>query len=148
MFEVDELIMLPLNDRDRHVDIGQITYRVIGFGLLHLADCIEKGRDLIRCGRQLGIVLGVPPETPAEDWAWLDILLAAGIHVAGKEEDTCTPRGGIPGEDQSGVCAVASAHKGCFFQLQVVHHGENVECHQLIRVRPVIAYCGHGRGYR
>ena len=44
MFEVDELIMLPLNDRDWHIDIGQVTYRVIGFGLLHLADCIGKGR--------------------------------------------------------------------------------------------------------
>src|SRR5271169_7000637 len=100
MFEFDELIMLPLNDRDRHMDIGQITYRVIRFGLLHLADCIGKGRELIRRGRQLGIVLGVTPETPAEDWTGLDILLAAGSHVAGKEENPCTPRGGIPGEDQ------------------------------------------------
>ena len=56
-----------------------------------------------------------------------------------KEEDTCTPRSGIPGEYQSGACAVAPAHKGCFFQLQVVHYSENVGCHQLIRVRPLIA---------
>ena len=74
MFEFDELIMLPLNDSDRHVDIGQIAYRVIGFGPLHLADCIGKGRELVRRGRQLGIVLGVPAETAAEDWTGLDIL--------------------------------------------------------------------------
>ena len=45
MFEFDELIMLPLNDSDRHVDIGEISYRVIGFGPLHLADCIGKGAN-------------------------------------------------------------------------------------------------------
>jgi hypothetical protein len=35
-------------------------------------------------------------------------------HVAGKEQDTCTPQGGVLGEVQCSACAVAPAHKGCF----------------------------------
>ena len=35
MFDLNQLIMLPLHDRDRHVDFKQIAYRVIRFGPLH-----------------------------------------------------------------------------------------------------------------
>ena len=45
MFEFDELIMLPLNESDRHVDIGQIAYRVIGFGLCIWWTASAKGAN-------------------------------------------------------------------------------------------------------
>ena len=73
------------------------------------------------------------------DRSGFEFLGAAGVHVAAKEEYTRNPRGGFHGEDQSDARAVAPAHNGRFFQVQCVHHGENVGCHQLIRKRPRIA---------
>src|SRR6516225_4558585 len=139
MFELNELIMLSLHDRNRRMDFSQIANRVIGFGPLHPTDCLGKGRELVRRGRQLRIIFGVSGQTSAEDWTGLDILYTAGIHVAGKEEDTCTPQDGFPGEDQRSACSVAPAHKGCFFQLEVIHHRQNVGSHQLISVWLFIA---------
>jgi hypothetical protein len=52
MFDLNELIMLPLRDRDRHVDFKQIAYRLIRFDPLHPADCLGEGCELVRRGRQ------------------------------------------------------------------------------------------------
>jgi hypothetical protein len=81
MFEFDEFIMLTLHYRDKHVGIGQIAYRVIGFGPLHLADCVGKGRELVQRGDNWARSLGVPPEPPSESWTGLDIFCAAGIPI-------------------------------------------------------------------
>ena len=101
MFELNELIMLSLHDRHRYMDSSQIVYRVVGFGPLHSADCFGEGRELVRRGRQLCIIFAVSGQTSTEGRAAFDILKTAGIHLAGKEEDTCAPQGGIPGEDQT-----------------------------------------------
>src|SRR6267154_2154001 len=90
MFGFDKLIMLALYDRDGHMDISHIARRIIGLRLHHLADRGGKCLELVRRGRQLGIVLGVSAQTPVEDRTGLrDFLCAAGIHVAAKEKYTC-----------------------------------------------------------
>jgi len=81
----------------------------------------------------------VTSETPAKDRTELDLLCAAGVHIAAKEEYTRDPRGGFHGKDQSGARAVAPAHNDRSFKVQRVHHGQNVGCHQLVRERPRIA---------
>ena len=67
MLGFDKLIMLALYDRDGHMDIGHIARRIVGLRLHHLADRGGKCLELVRRGRQLGIVLGVPAETPGEN---------------------------------------------------------------------------------
>jgi hypothetical protein len=99
--------MLTLHDRDGHMDVSQVACRIIGFGLLHPADRLRKCLELIRRGRQFGIVLGVSAETPAEDRTGIDVLCAARVHVAAKEKDAGDPRGGVPGKDQSCTRAIA-----------------------------------------
>ena len=57
VFALDEFIMLALDDRDGHADLRQIVRRIIGLRSLHEADRLGKLVELIRRGRQLGVVL-------------------------------------------------------------------------------------------
>ena len=112
---------------------------IVGLGFHHQANRIDKRHELIRRGRQLGVVLGVTAETSVDGRAGHDFLCAAGIHVATKEEYTSNTRGGLHGKDQSYARAVAPADDGCLFEMQCIHHGENIGRHQLIGKRPQIA---------
>jgi hypothetical protein len=89
-----------------HMDVSQVACRIIGFGLLHPADRLRKCLELIRRGRQFGMVLGVSAETPAEDRTGIDVLCAARVHVAAKEKDAGDPRARVQ-EQRDKLAALA-----------------------------------------
>src|SRR5438270_8368971 len=72
-------------------------------------------------------------EATIEDLVRLDVLYAARIHVAAKKEDPRNSRGSVHGQNEGGARAIAPAHKCSLIQVQFIHHGEDVRCHQLIR---------------
>lgn len=58
MFGFDKFVMLALYDRDGHMDIGQVARRIVGFRFHDPTDRFGKCVELVRHGRQLGVVLG------------------------------------------------------------------------------------------
>ena len=79
MFALDEFVVLALYDRDWHADLSQIVRRIVGLRFLHEADCVGKRLELVRRGRQLGIVLHVPVEAALEGAPGVQSVAVVGV---------------------------------------------------------------------
>src|SRR5438128_4860788 len=78
-------------------------------------------------------------EATIKDLVRLDLLYAARIHVAAKEEHPRNARGVTHGHNEGGARAATPPHKCSSIQVQFIHNGYDVRCHQLVRKGPRVA---------
>src|SRR5437870_13905200 len=78
-------------------------------------------------------------EATIKDLVRLDLLYAARIHVAAKEEHPRNARGVTHGHNEGGARAVTPPHKCTSIQVQFIHNGYDVRCHQFVRKGAYVA---------
>jgi len=69
----------------------------------------------------------------------VDLLQAAGVHVAAEEERTGYAGGSLGSCDEGDACAVAPTHQRCSFDVERVHDFEDIGCHKLVGVGASVA---------
>lgn len=134
----DEFVMLTVHDQDRHRNLRQIVRGVIGLGPLHEADIFDELSEVVGSSGKLYVIFGVSSKTPVKSRTGLERLHAARIHIACKEKHARNPARHPRREYQSCASAVAPASHGRPFQMQHVHHRQNIGRHQLIRIWPFV----------
>jgi hypothetical protein len=122
---LDELIMLALHNRNRHMDLAEISSAVVRLALLHLADRRHQRIKLPRGRRDLLLLSAMPLKTTPDNGSEFELFGITRIYITG-EEDLRNSLGVLIGRDQRSTCPVALPSQHNPFKLELIEH-----CHQI-----------------
>src|SRR5215217_6873798 len=81
----------------------------------------------------------MPAKATVECWSEFDLLGATWIHIAGKVKHTGDAFGCLRRKNQRRTSSITPANQSGFFNLQYIHHRQHIRCHELIRIRSLVA---------
>jgi hypothetical protein len=123
---LDRLVMVAVDDPDRHGNAMELFRSEVRLGRPHLGDLIEERLILVQRWRKpLVFSLGLGDKC-VEDRTLGDVLQSIRVGVSCKREDLCHPIRMMNGDVQSQDRSVAPADNCRLADLQKVHHRDDV----------------------
>src|SRR5664279_331249 len=132
IFAFDRLVVVAIDNPDRHFDGVKLLRGEVWLARPHLGDFIQKLLVLIGRWRKTFILPPRARDKAIKDRALVDILNPARIGIRGEGEEFCYVLWMMNGDVEPNDRAIAPADNGRLRDLQKVHEPDDIGCHQII----------------